>query len=58
MVHILLAGQAFCGKPGVPAEWESGEAWISVVDMSRNPNDATCSDCVFEYNKYKASQTK
>lgn len=27
-VHVLEAGGAICGFPGVPAEWPQGHAWV------------------------------
>lgn len=40
-VHVLHAGQALCGQPGLPHEWPPGHMWVSLQESKM----ATCRHC-------------
>ncbi len=47
VVHLLLGGQALCGKPGLPGEWEPGHRWVSAVNDDHGPREAAnCPACL------------
>lgn len=47
VVHVLLGGQALCGKPGLPGEWEPGHRWVSAVSDDHGPREAAnCPGCL------------
>jgi hypothetical protein len=41
-VHILIEGQALCGKPGPPGQWRDGHRWARWEERS----EATCDACL------------
>jgi hypothetical protein len=45
-VHLLWSGHALCGKPGVPGEWGSGQAWLSLGDFDTMGEQVTCPGCL------------
>lgn len=41
VVHILVAGRALCGLPGIPRDWPDGHMWVHAEGVKQ----ATCRSC-------------
>ena len=50
IVHILVAGRALCGRPGLPATWPKNHKWVAGGDA----RDATCVACLRASQPWKA----
>lgn len=46
VVHIVFLGRAYCGQPGIPADWPEGHRWVPLKKRA----DATCSACIQALN--------
>lgn len=51
-VHILAAGAALCGLPGLPCDWPKGNYWVSYLE---DVAPATCEQCREKWKRSKSS---
>lgn len=42
VVHIVDAGVALCGRPGLPGDWPQGHQWVPLNEAFA----ANCQDCL------------
>lgn len=42
VVHVLTAGAALCGQPGLPKNWPKNHWWVRVEDVAQ----ANCPGCL------------
>jgi hypothetical protein len=54
IIHILAHGKAFCGKPGLPKDWEKEHFWVSLDDAKK----INCPDCLENLRAYNAKNEK
>lgn len=52
VVHILKHGSAYCGQPGLPADWPDDHAWIGHDDEEHLVR-ADCAACLEAFDKDK-----
>lgn len=54
VVHILHAGHALCGKPGVPGDWGPGHKWVARdTDALGDRSETNCPGCLAGYQIWK-----
>lgn len=55
IVHILHAGHALCGKPGVPGDWGPGHKWVARdTDALGDRSETNCPGCLAGYQVWKS----
>lgn len=54
IVHILAHGKAFCGKSGIPRDWEKDHYWVRAEDVAK----ANCPECLEKLRAYNADKEK